>query len=337
MKDKEEFELEDFEKQKSQKSKKIIVYSILLLFAGLSLFTVISGYLKEKVVDEDLGIFSYTFKKIDVLKIFHKEESKYPGLDAKIRNALLAVEKISKRPPEEDYLPYIMFKELPLFPKDFYAKRVLYRYGLIEMDPNDITPEYWKQPEWFPRFEESTLNLLQNAPVDRYGVCCFGIYPADAFIKLEVGETEPYTFTKYTLIRSAPLVELYQGVRLDSYYPKEGKVEKDITPWQENPKIEFVQDPEIAKKYIHISIDPEQFLLDPSFPIYKREYIKLITMAITIDPEIPKGNYIVGFDTVAPDEGVSKEWMLKYPGGYNDARMGMFFSPRQYRLFITIE
>jgi len=334
MKNENEFELEDEKKQASKRFnvKKTLVISLVVVLVGWLGFSMFIGYPKERGINPTITVPRYLLESIDVFNVF-EQEPKYPGLEAKIRRELIAVEQVTKRP---DYLPEVMFRDLPDMPMDFYAKRVMYRYGLFEMDPELIGPEYWKQPEWYPKFEENTVKVLQNAPADRYGVCCFGIYPADAYMRLKIDGGEFHTFTKYAWIRSAPLVELYQGIRLAPHYPKEGNVEKDVTPWQENPKIDFMQDPDVAKKYIGISFAPEQFLLEPSFPIFRKEYIKLIEMQFTIDPDIPKGNYIVGFDTVAPDKEVSIDWMLKYPGAYNDARMGMFFSPRQYRLFITI-
>ena len=64
-----------------------------------------------------------------------------------------------------------MYKELPQFTKDFYKIRTLVWAGMIQ-DLSTIGEEYWKQPEWFPKFEKigvpSKIKTLDDLFFYRY-------------------------------------------------------------------------------------------------------------------------------------------------------------------------
>lgn len=238
----------------------------------------------------------------------------------------LAQAKINQQRP--DYLPGAMFQELPPFPKDFYQMRVLVHYGRIT-DLSKIGPEYWMQPEWYPDFEKIGVPLLQNPPKDRWAAVGYGIYPGDAVVTTSSGES----VTLYTYLRSSYLVETYQGMQLVPIYPDSGTIE---TGYEFPDGTKTVnQNPESVKNYFDVSFEPNLFVLEPSFPIFKDGYIKRIVTKIDVAPNTPPGKYIIGIDIVSPPKEQVDEWIWEYKNLYTSAGMTQVGRP-WYRAFIEI-
>jgi|GEM_PF-1620156 len=141
---------------------------------------------------------------------------KYPALKQRLE-AYGAV-KESKRP---DYLPKEVFQYLPPFPRDFYYIKTMVELGILT-DINAITMEYYKQPEFYPRFDTIGVEMMQNPTPGRFGMWGFGTYPSEVLLFAKVNETTGVETVAYTIFHTSWLVETYQGLKLDAVYPSEG-------------------------------------------------------------------------------------------------------------------
>jgi len=253
----------------------------------------------------------------------------------------LSLDAETKKTTRQTDLPLVMFNEIDAnctFPQDFYAVRMMWLYSMIRPDSPKITECYWKQPEWWYRFEEDSVPLLKNIPVGRYYACCPGLFPADEVIKITKSDNpvgDNYEFTTYTYIRSGSAVELYQGVAFTKEYPEKSTITESIDKTYSGFVAE--QDPEIAKQYINFTVEPSYMLLAPSFPIFKWDSKGRIGTHISVSKDIPKGTYIIGFYTDLPPKDVNDKWVDEYLTKYNNPYTGSMFSPRRYRLYIMVE
>jgi hypothetical protein len=209
-----------------------------------------------------------------------------------------------------EYLPEAMFKELPEMPADFYKVREMVRSGEIR-NLNEIWPEYYLQPEWFPGFEESGVPLLQNPPEDRWGAFGLGSYPSDTSASLVVGETLALVF----YMRSSYLVETYQGISLVPVFPKNTALPEGFAMADGTTSI--TQEPSVSE-YFDVEVSPSVFLIEPNFPIYSKQSTQKVEVRITAKETIPLGNYVVAIDVgdapLEQEEGWAKEHQNKYAG-----------------------
>ncbi|MDO8340244.1 MAG: hypothetical protein Q7T16_06325 [Candidatus Burarchaeum sp.] len=210
-------------------------------------------------------------------------------------------EAISKRP---DYLPEVVYQNLPAFPKDFYEMRVLVQYG--KLDLQDIGEEYWKQPEWYPSFEGAGLNMMQNPPRDRWGAWGIGVYPSDMMVETDQGTS----FTATTYIYSSWLVQTYQGVGAELLYPASSSVS------YEQVGFKVVQDPVEAAKQFEVSFEPKGMLIGPSFPIFGEDWAQKQLVHVQVKPDAKPGNYVIGVNPGPPPSDMEKEWFKIYRTKY---------------------
>ncbi|MBN1385664.1 hypothetical protein JW968_01660 [Candidatus Woesearchaeota archaeon] len=242
---------------------------------------------------------------------------------------IAAAENGTSKSERPNYLPEAMFKNLPGFPEDFYQMRILVISGKLQ-DLSTIGEEYWQQPEWFPHFEDIGVPMLQSPPKDRFGAQGFSVYPADSVTVLKPGGVSEAIFW----IKSGYLVETYQGMNLNVVYPASGS----ITTGYELPggAKSVQQDPDEATKYFEVDIGPEEFILEPNFPIYRIDGTKKITLKITATEFAEPGNYVIGIDSSEVDDEKEKEWVLEYKNLYTSGGMTKLGRP-MYQAFIQVK
>ncbi|MDD5318015.1 MAG: hypothetical protein PHF51_04790 [Candidatus ainarchaeum sp.] len=144
--------------------------------------------------------------------------NRYPELKARLE-AYRAIEA-SRR---QDYLPGEIFQYLPPFPRDFYWVKTMVELGMLT-DINAIPSEYYKQPELYPRFESTGVDLMLHPPVGRFGAWGFGTYPSEVLLTAKVNETTGVETDTYVIFHTSWLVETYQGLKLDAAYPDSGRM-----------------------------------------------------------------------------------------------------------------
>jgi hypothetical protein len=255
------------------------------------------------------------------------KESELPYSDTLLKR-IEGAEKSNLSSIRPDYLPKEMFANLPQMPEDFYQVRQLIRLGRLN-DFETLEEGYWMQPEFFPYFEEIGLPLLQNPPKDRWGAYGIAVYPAD-WVQMASGGDE---LTFYFYIKSGYLVETYQGVNLVKVFPENAQ----ITTGQELPGgIKLVnQIPDEVSKYFDVEVNPNPFVLEPNFPIYKSNGTIKIKVSLKISEDIPDGNYVVAIDTANVPEDYEQKWIKKYLNLYTSGSMTKLDRP-YYQIFLQI-
>ncbi|NUN11763.1 hypothetical protein HUU53_03905 [Candidatus Micrarchaeota archaeon] len=229
---------------------------------------------------------------------------KYPELAERIRAYNASFE--SKRP---DYLPPIVFEKLPVFPKDFYPTRVLVQFGKIT-DLNSIAPSYWKQPEFYPQFEEQGVPLYQKPPEGRRGVFGYGSYPSESIVLLPKNGEAEVAFFIYT----SWMVQTYQGLGLSSGFPETASLKSSDFP--DGQRL-VNQDPNVTSNYFDVEVTPDNVLLEPSFPVFQKNWVNKVTVKIK-GKNVPPGRYVIGVFGGGPTKENSNKWFNEYKTAYTE-------------------
>lgn len=246
-------------------------------------------------------------------------------LENKIKNELINNTQQGGRP---DYLPSEMFSRLPEFPKDFYQVQTLIKLGRIK-DLENLEPQYWMQPEFFPNFNQIGLGLLQNPPKGRWGAYGIATYPGDSVSTIVVGESLDLFF----FIKSNYLVETYQGINFNILFPKKSEILSGFQLLDGSKEVE--QDSDKVKEYFKVKVDPNPFILEPNYPIYNINGTRKIKLTITVSNETPPGNYVVALDTGEVPDEYEQKWLKDYLTLYTSGSMTKIDRP-YYQAFIQV-
>ncbi|MFH1258181.1 MAG: hypothetical protein ABIG96_00685 [Candidatus Micrarchaeota archaeon] len=230
-----------------------------------------------------------------------------PELYARLRAYQQSPEAVSKRPAYFGAITDEVFKELPSFPKDFYVIKLLYELGKVT-DGSKITEEYYKQPEFYPQFEEQGVPLMLNPPQNRWGAFGYGTYPSEMVVLSPRTNKLKVRF----FIHTSWLVQTYQGMSFGYEFPAKAQLQK--TAFADNSK-DVIQDPAETRKYFDVSISPDVTLLEPAFPVFKPGWAQAVTMDITVKNP-PTGKYAIGVIIANPPSEKANEWLWKYKTNY---------------------
>ncbi len=204
-----------------------------------------------------------------------------------------------------------VFGQLPPFPGDFYQFRLLMKLGKLT-NASILGPEYWKQPEFYPEFEDQGVPIMREPPAGRFGAFGYGSFPAEIVILTTAGSSVTTTFYMHT----SWLVETYQGMGFAPVFPASGSLLLSSFP-DENKTV--VQNSTLAAQYFDVKVSPDYILLEPAFPTFSANWTQKIDVTITVKPNTPPGRYLVGIDAVSPPDAKSDEWLLKYKNKYTTA------------------
>jgi hypothetical protein len=230
-----------------------------------------------------------------------------PELYARLKAYQDIPEADAKRPAYFGSITNEVFKDLPPFPKDFYIIKLLFELGKIT-DGTKITPEYWKQPEFYPQFEDQGVAMMANPPTGRWGAFGYGTYPSETVVLTPRNNK----FRVIFFLHTSWLVQTYQGMGLSYSFPRHAELQKTLYP--DNTKA-VLQDPANVSKYFHVKISPDVILLEPAFPVVKNGWAH----AIAVDVEVknaPPGKYAIGVDIGDAPSEKANEWLWKYKTNY---------------------
>lgn len=252
----------------------------------------------------------------------------------------------------ETYPEY--YRLLPLKPSDFSEIRLMYTTGIITDIPERINESYWKQPEWFPLYEETFLPTLKMiVEQHRIAIWSIGIYPEQSYKKInqewlqnptipkgsghgivEIKENSIVVKSRFWT-RAAPGSVKYYGVKISAVYPEKSSIKGEPKFGLETQTVE--QDPSITKQHINAWInEPTEFNFEPYFPLLNPDYTKEIWLNVEIKKDTLKGKYVVIVDIGAPSREYQQEQNLKYGLAYTDPSIGMFAEPPTYKLLIEV-
>jgi len=271
-----------------------------------------------------------------------------PELERLISANLEEAKLITERP---DYLPEIMFlkiNEKCVFPEDFYEVREMYRWNWIDEFSEKITECYWKQPEWTEDYETLLVPNLQKPPENRMFISSPAVYPRQAWSTIVINRKTVehdfvYEFDKKVWVHTGLWGVDYTVVGLHPIFLSGANLEGKYNVQQ---KENLISDPEAAMRYFEISFDPNEFILEPSFPIYEWGYKKQITVHIKINTKAPDGVYILGFETGLPSKELDDKCISDYgmpsvsgarAGCYSSYHSSIAYSGRRFIQFVEIK
>jgi hypothetical protein len=247
---------------------------------------------------------------------------------------------------------------LPPKPADFDQIKTMLDTGIIRDFPDRINESYWKQPEWFPRYNEGFLATLNGiAATSRIPIWSVAIYDAQLYRQINKDWLENPTMPSTPdpalkeikndsivlrhrfWVRSSVGSLQWFGVGLHETYPAQatliGNMKVQIS------KQIVTQDSELVKKYISVdAVEGEsgskEFNLGFYWPKLSPEYQKQIWVTVEIKKSTPKGLYVVGVEPGSPSKDYQESQSLKYGLTYTDPNIGMYVSPGMFQLFIEI-
>jgi hypothetical protein len=171
-----------------------------------------------------------------------------------------------------------IFGDLPETPTDFI---IIQREVYSGTYPNlcMLSEGYYMRPEFYPTWERDKVSIYDNHDYSRWGVYGYGAYPSEMGINIR-NMKENESFTLCTFFKTALGIETYQGVV--------------IKP--------------VENEYFKVTTDPSIMLLEPTFPIINKNWVKKVFVTVTAKTDVPEGKYKLGFTITAPSEEMSKEF-----------------------------
>lgn len=175
-----------------------------------------------------------------------------------------------------------VFSELPEYPKNFnIMKRDIYSGQIIEL--NKVNENIWKQPEFYPTWEQNGLTWFQNHDYSRWGVHGYGFFPAELSYTVS-NMTSNDQLDVYSFLHTSWGIETWQGLKL--------------IPISSNSNL------------FNVVVTPNDILMDPTFPKLYENWTQKIHMQITAKQSIPKGIYTfsIGFQTPSAELSNKYTW-----------------------------
>ena len=94
--------------------------------------------------------------------------------------------------------------------------------------------------------------------------------------------------------------------------------------------------PEELKNYLIIGFSEQEFLLEPSFPKFEKEWIKAISISFEAKGNIPRGIHEINFSIARPSFESLKNWGGKYGEFYFDAA-SFSSGKRVFKVLLNVE
>jgi len=201
-----------------------------------------------------------------------------------------------------------IFSSLPQIPEDFSETAYLLASGRY-FSIGFLDEGYYKQPEFYPNFKEYGLRYW-SSPDPKYWVTSgLGSYPAEQWDTLKRGEREE--FNAVVFLYSGYGVQTFQGVTL-------------------MPNSE-------SRQYFDITISPQSFLLEPTFPKFYKGWAERIEIKGKLKPNAPAGNYAIGINVETPPRELKEKWEFEHKNLYFDATSAIRPEGNQIQLNIQVD
>jgi hypothetical protein len=195
-----------------------------------------------------------------------------------------------------------VFSELPPYPKNFAdIKSLTYPEPFLGMFENFSMRQsddyYYKQPEFYGDSWKAEWMKYYTTDDTRFR-CCSGPYPGDQMVSnLTTGDT--YRIVTYW--HAGPAIFKYQLIKLIPTYPSYGRMRMGTE--------EVSQDSKTAAECFDVSVDPENIIIEPTFPKFYSGWTQKVTLDI-----IPKcsGRWFVTMEPGDPDIGIEQDMIRTY-------------------------
>ncbi len=209
-----------------------------------------------------------------------------------------------------------VFKNLPPFPENFIKiqREICYQriedlsfYDKVGVDIG----KYYIQPEIIGAadctflFDETGLQFYagyeENQPVkiDYPGQIGYGAYPALFYRKIEKGGGK---VNVTTFFHSSWGIMTYQGFNLVAIYPSNGNFKGQS----------LEQNPDTVKNYINAKVLNNEFVLEPTWPIFSSNWTRRVDIVLDVSPDTPPGKYYIAIIPGPISKEKQYEYMLAY-------------------------
>jgi len=195
-----------------------------------------------------------------------------------------------------------LFGQLPQVPPDFGETWFLFQQK--KLDPEDISEEYYMQPEFYESWERGKKNHYLNPSPNYWIPYGYGVYPSHGVVEM----TTEDTVNLATFFKAGWGVETFQGVLLD-----------------------------MDSDNFNTVISPNEFLLGPSYPAFNADpdWAKKISLKITPKEDTLPGQYTLRMRLAMPSEENREKWFEQYRSQYVNAAQS-FVKVGEAPLVITV-
>lgn len=207
-------------------------------------------------------------------------------------------------------LPLSVFRDLPPFPDDFYIIKVMLDSGKIKDMCSKINDTYYKQPEFYPNYQ-SGYDMMLNPPEGRIGIQGYGTFPSEAITAINPAETN--TINTCFFLKTSWFISTWQGMKIVPAYA--GNISFYANSFSDGSR-GATQDSATNQQYFTISTDPVHVLLEPTWGYFYNGWVQKVNLQITVNPNTPKGKYIIGATVVSPDSQHNEDWLWQYKTAY---------------------
>jgi hypothetical protein len=220
-------------------------------------------------------------------------------------------------------IPKAVFTELPPYPKNLNDIKLLVKFSKVR-DLTTIGEEYYKQPEFYENWDPAGIDSFLNPPGGYFGAFGFGTYPADVIVNLKSGQS----FKVGTFFKTSWGIQTYQGMQLITVFPEHAEsVMGNVTVDQKSDKV---------KNYFEVSTNSNLFVLGPTFGVFSKDWVKLVTIDVKVKSDTPSGKYVVGITPIEPPVEYQDKWLSQYGLNYVSAGESGVGRPF-FQIFIEVE
>ena len=171
-------------------------------------------------------------------------------------------------------IPYMV--NIPDKPEDYELIKRAFSEGF--MDIEKLNESYWLQPDFYPGWS-AAKGVYEQHDYSRWGVYGHGAYPSNPTICFKTDK--PGEWVRFTVLyRTGFGIETWQGVKL---------VPED-------------------NEYFDVELNPNQMLLSPTFPVFAKDWVRKLSIKVTIKKQPPAGNYTVNIYSAPVDKELADKW-----------------------------
>lgn len=279
-----------------------------------------------------------------------------------INNGNVATAERPKYCGSEGYcVPADVFSLLPAYPDgmsvvktriDTMMYNVMENFGAVnplcrKWSPDylqclEFTPDkyFYKQPEFYYN-EWTTENIntyyLPLGNPKGYNYSYLNVGGGGAFPGVVIIEPQEGALVKpgmdlraVTYFHAALGVRNYQGVHLEIDYPDKAEVFYGVNT------IKINQDPNTVKNYFDVTITPQEFVLEPTFPVFHQDWTEKVVFSIHINENTPAGTYVIWIEPGSVSGLNQTKWSNEYGLRYYNFAQGFRITPPPYQIFITV-
>ena len=176
----------------------------------------------------------------------------------------------------ETIQPIDYMQNIPPKPEDY--EMIMRELGSGYINIMGLNSSYWLQPDFYPSWRHAEKFYSQH-DYSRWGVGGYGAYPGNPeiiFNKKTVGTW----IEDCTLFKTGYGIETWQGVKLAP----------------EN------------NEYFDVTLEPNELLLEPTFPVFSDNWVRIVKYRVSIIKEPPIGEYTIKVYQTKPSKEQSEIW-----------------------------